>query len=107
MTLTEKQWAELGARAAFDGVAETEILSWLQQQPEFAAAETGEDSESSSLSWAARAADILEDVRTRPLTDPQAIELAKGYALLAIHERLSSATPSELIATLTHTTPGA
>lgn len=70
---------------------------------------TQEDSESSSpgaaapeLSYATRAAEWAEDIRSRPLTDPQAIELAKVYALLAIERQLSRlgtrlGTPSELI----------
>lgn len=115
----QHQWAILGTRAAMDGVAGTsEILDWLVQQPEIlqlvptAAAKTQEDSESSSpgaaepeLSYATRAAEWAEDIRSRPLTDPQAIELAKVYALLAIEQQLSRlGNPSELIAS---PTPGA
>lgn len=53
-----------------------------------AARPSKQDSESSSPSHAARAARLADDIITRPLNDTQAIELAKVYALLAIHERM-------------------
>lgn len=88
-------WAQLGARAAMQGVSGTEeILSWLAQQPEFAPAAAApqrpskEDSSPTELSAAARAKKLADDILHAPTTTDQAIELAKVYALLAIHERM-------------------
>ena len=97
----EEQFVELQAATQAEAAA-----------PELPDTPTQEDSESSSpeeqfveLSYAIRAAEWAEDIRSRPLTDPQAIELAKVYALLAIEQQLSRlGTPSELIAAPTRTT---
>ena len=63
-----------------------------QSDPSTAAARPKQDSESSlqQLSYAGRAASWAEDIRSRPLDDAHAIELAKVFALLAIHEQLDA-----------------
>lgn len=47
-----------------------------------------EEQESSTRSWAARAAAVANDLQQQPLTDTEALELGKLYALLAIHHTL-------------------
>lgn len=87
----QRQWAVLGARAAMDGVTPEEIPSWLSQQPEILqlSEQTEEDSSPApQLSNAERAAKLADEILHTPTTTSQAIELAKVYALLAIHDRM-------------------
>ena len=95
--LPVEEWMKLGAQAAFAGAETTdEALVWLvQRHPEIfnggtqlSALTPQEDSESSPVTPADRALQWADDIRSRPLNDTQAIELAKVYALLAIHERM-------------------
>lgn len=56
------------------------------------------EAEQPTKSHTERALGLVEDIRTRPLTDDQAIELAKVYALLGLTEALTQeqelATPT-------------
>lgn len=48
----------------------------------------GDEEDSELPPWAVRARNIVNDVRTRPMDDDQAVALAQVYALLAIEEAL-------------------
>lgn len=73
-----------------------DILDELAKQPfpepyasaAAAARPSKQDSSPTELTAADRALQWADDIRSRPLNDTQAIELAKVYALLAIHERM-------------------
>lgn len=101
MSIDFEDWTRLGAAAAVAGATTVEeAIAWLVETsqpttPADPAAPPQEDSESSPLSHAARAAAWADDIRTRPLNDSQAIELAKVYALLAVEQRLSALIPTK------------
>ena len=96
MSLSVEDWARLGAAAASAGATTVEeAIAWLVETSQPKDQEDSESSPPPQLSYAARAAQLADDILTRPLTDPQAIELAKVYALLAVEHRLSALITTE------------
>lgn len=96
MSLTVEDWSRLGAAAAMAGATTVEeAIAWLVETSQPKAQEDSESSPPQQLSYADRAAAWADDIRSRPLDDSQAIELAKVYALLAVEQRLSALIPTE------------